>query len=300
MHPALILIPVAALLLGPRYLVQRVLKQHNRNAYELSHSGSEVARELLDHHRLDNVLVEQTDVADHYDPIAKAVRLNRDKYDRKSLTAVTTAAHEVGHALQDADGFPPFVWRSRLVRVAQVTGEVGSVMIIAVPIAALLTRNPVPTAVVGIAALGMLGTGVAAQLAALPTELDASFNRALPMLKEGYIDESQGVAARKILMAASFTYVASSLAAVLNIWPWLGRPVLGPRTAPAPPAPVRPAPRALALEAVPVRGRPGFRKATAPRLESRVRRSSRTGTTEALVRMVAKPVVRAWLTLARA
>jgi hypothetical protein len=67
---------------------------------------------------------------------------------------------------------------------------------------------------------------VVAQLASLPSELEASFGRALPMLRDGYISEQQGAEARKILLACSLTYVVSSMVAVLYIWPWIGRPVV--------------------------------------------------------------------------
>jgi len=69
----------------------------------------------------------------------------------------------------------------------------------------------------------MLGSGMAAQFAAVPTELDASFARALPMLQDEYIDDTQVRDVRQILIACSMTYIASSLVAVLHIWPWLGR-----------------------------------------------------------------------------
>ena len=104
MHPLIIVAPIVALLLAPQFFVRRILKQHNRNVNELRHSGAEVARELLDLHQLGNIKVESTDLGDHYDPKTKTIRLSRDKFERRSLTAVTTAAHEVGHALQDAGG----------------------------------------------------------------------------------------------------------------------------------------------------------------------------------------------------
>ena len=166
--------------------------------------------------------VERTDIGDHYDPKTKAVRLTRDKFDRKTLTAMTTAAHEVAHAIQDASNYGPFIWRMRLVKLAQAAGQAGTVIIMAVPAAAVFTRHQVPPLLIGSAILAMLGTGIAAQVAALPTELDASFGRAMPMLRDGYISDEQSKNAKEILVASSLTYVVASLLAVLNIWPWLG------------------------------------------------------------------------------
>ncbi len=222
MHPLVLLVPVAALFFGPRIWVKRVLKQHNRKEEDGFPTGGELAKKLLAQHRLHHVKVESSDIGDHYDPKAKAVRLTRDKIERKTLTAITTAAHEVAHALQDASNYGPFVWRMRLVTLAQTTGQVGSVVLLAVPAVSVFTRQTVPPVFIGAAALAMLGTGIASQLVALPTELDASFRRAMPVLQGGYITERQAKDARKILVASSLTYVASSLLAVLNIWPWLG------------------------------------------------------------------------------
>lgn len=224
MNPSVVLVPALVLVFGPRLWVGHVLKQHNQRDLPGSQSARDVARELLDKNRLQTVKVESTDVGDHYDPIAKAVRLGRDKIDRRTLTALTTAAHEVSHALQDASHYGPFVWRSRLVKVAQRAGEVGAVLFLSVPLTAIFTPYRLSPVLIGTAILAMLGTGVVAQLAALPSELDASFGRALPMLSDGYITQQQGQNARKILLACSLTYIASSLVAVLHIWPWIGHP----------------------------------------------------------------------------
>ena len=238
MNPVLVLIPAVALVLGPQLWVNHVLKRNNRRDQRRLPTGRELARELLDSHNLYKVRVESTDLGDHYDPQAKAVRLSRDKIDRRTLTAVTTAAHEVGHAIQHATGYAPFVWRTRMARVAQVTGQAGSAMLIAAPIAALVSRdNPIPPILIGVAAFAMLGTGVLAQLSALPTELDASFARALPMLKAGEITRREEKDARTILTACSMTYLASSLAGLLTVWRWL----------PVGPAATSPVPRARAL-----------------------------------------------------
>lgn len=222
MHPLVLLVPAAALIFGPQIWVKRVLKQHNRKEQTGFLAGGELARELLARHHLHEVRVESSDIGDHYDPKAKAVRLTRDKIERKTLTAMTTAAHEVAHAIQDATNYGPFVWRMRLVTLAQKTGQVGTVILLSVPAITLFTRHTVPPIFVFATALAMLGTGMAAQLTALPTELNASFARAMPWLKDGYITERQAIDARKILVASSLTYVASSLLSVLNIWPWLG------------------------------------------------------------------------------
>jgi Zn-dependent membrane protease YugP len=290
MHPVVVVIPAAALILGPRLWVRHVLKQYNRGEGGCPVSAAELARALLDSRQLHSVKVESTDIGDHYDHTAKAVRLNREKYNRKTLAAVTTAAHEVAHALQDAEAYAPYVWRTRLVKVAQVALEVGSVLLLAVPVTVLVTRRPLPPRIVGTTALSVMGTGVIAQLAALPSELDASFGRALPMLRdEDVISDGQVHDARKILVACSLTYIASSLAAVLSLWPWLGRAHRMTL--------VRPSSIALLdatqASSVPLRG-PAERPRRAARSQRRPGNRKPPGLMEDLVRQVGKPLIRGW------
>jgi Zn-dependent membrane protease YugP len=291
MHPAFALVPILTLVLGPRLWVGYVLKQHNGRDARLPLNASELARELLDMHGLRGVRVELTDLGDHYDPMAKAVRISRDKFDRRSLTAITTAAHETAHALQDASGFGPFLWRTRLVKVAHRTGEVGMVLLLSVPAAALLSRDPLPPVVIGGAALAMLATGLLAQLATLPCELDASFRRALPMLRQGYIGEGQARDASEILFACSLTYVASSLLSILNIWPWIGRPMVRAGAMAAGNAYVDQlvsAAQSGALKGAPRAGSPIGRR----------RGGKQQPLAEKALRRLAKPLIRGWIRLA--
>ena len=97
------------------------------------------------------------------------------------------------------------MWRSRLVALARVTGQVRSVLLIAAPTAALLGRRRIPAEVVIVSLFTMLATGLAAQVAAVPTERDASFRRALPLLRRRFVDEAQARDVREILLATSST-----------------------------------------------------------------------------------------------
>ena len=287
MHPLLILIPAVALLFGPKLWVRHVLKKHHEDDPSLAGTGGEVARMLLDRQGLQAVRVEITDIGDHYDPQTRAIRLSRDKHDRKTLTAVTTAAHEVGHALQHAGEYAPFVWRTQLANLSKVTGELGSVLLLTIPVAAITTRQPLPPVIIGATALSIIGVGVAAQAVALPTEFNASFTRALPMLRNGCIREDQVADARHILTACSFTYVASSLLGVLTLWPWLGR---GPIYL-APPA-ANCGPSAVAGDAC--SRRPHRIRRHVDRGRRRAPRRPRQRTGESLIRLVGKPLVRGW------
>ena len=222
MHLIIILILVLALTLGPQYWVQRVMTKYNQKDEDnFPGTGGELARHLLDRYQLDSVKVEVTEIGDHYDPISKTVRLTEDKFNGKTLTAITTAAHEVGHAIQDAAGNSLFHWRTRLATITATAQKLGSFLLFIAPVMTLISRAPSPGIVSALAAFLILGFGIIVQLVTLPVELDASFNKALPLLKDGYLEPEQVPASEKILKAAALTYVAASLAGLLNFWRWL-------------------------------------------------------------------------------
>lgn len=278
MHPVIIVIPAAILIFGPRAWVSRLLKKHDMNVLDTSVTAREFARDALDRQGLQLVKVESTDIGDHYDQQAKAVRLARNRIDRRSLTALTTAAHEVAHALQDASDYPPFIWRTHLSRVAQMAGQLGAVMLVAAPLLSFSTGRPFPFRAMGSAVFGVMGAGLVAQLAALPSELDASFNRAIPLLRGGYVGEERLKDARLILVACSTTYIAASLVSVLNFWPWFIHGVMA-----TPPQRVR-------KDCLAVVAEPGAR-----REQTGGRRKSTTlHAIEPIVRQLGKPLLRCW------
>ncbi len=226
MHIILILIFVlllGALIYGPGLWVQRVMKKYSTPNDLFPGSGGELAEHLLARLNITQVKVEETRPGqDHYDPVSQMVRLSPDNYSGKSLTAITIAAHEVGHAIQHASGDRWFGLRHRLVKVAQVAEKLGSVAIMAMPVLALATRSPALGGVMLLAGIGSMLVATLVHLVTLPVEWDASFGRALPLLTHGeYLAPSQAVHAKKILRAAAFTYVAGSLASLLNLYRWL-------------------------------------------------------------------------------
>ena len=210
-----------ALIVGPGIWVQAVMQRHRTPADRYAKTGGETARELLDSLALQNVTAEQTDRGDHYDPIAKAVRLSPDNFNGRSLTAITVAAHEVGHALQDARGFAPLRWRTRLVQWVSPIERIGAAMLLLSPLEALATRSRALSLLTFFGGFTILLSGVVVHLLTLPTELDASFVRALPLVQKRRIVRSDDLAdARRLLTAAAFTYVAAALQSLLNIARW--------------------------------------------------------------------------------
>ena len=213
---------VLAILFVPQVWVRQVLGRYNKDPEQnFPGNGGELARHLLDRFGLEDVAVETTDQGDHYDPVARKVRLTADKYQGRTLTAITVAAHECGHALQHAGEEPLFMWRSRLAVAGVWAARIGSFLLFAAPLLGLLARAPSPALFSVLGGFLVMGFGVIVQLVTLPVELDASFRKALPLLEAGYLEEQQVPAARRILKAAAWTYVAGSLAGLLNFWRWL-------------------------------------------------------------------------------
>lgn len=213
---------VAALVLGPGFWVKRVLARYSKPADRYGHSGSETARRLLDALDLRDVAVEISESGDHYDPSARAVRLGAANYQGRSLTAVTVAAHEVGHALQHAEGYAPLMWRTRMVQWVSPVEKTGAVLMMLTPVIIGVTRLPMAGMLVLLGGLMTLGSAVVIHLLTLPTEFDASFRRALPLLKQqDVLYQSDERHARRLLKAAAMTYVAASLMSLLNVARWI-------------------------------------------------------------------------------
>jgi Zn-dependent membrane protease YugP len=221
MHLLLPIVLVFALVFGPGWWVRNVMSRYSEPQDRYDGTGGELARHLLDSHDLQHVKIEETSKGDHYDPLEKVIRLTPDKLNGRSLTAVTVAAHEVGHALQDASGYAPLKIRSQLIMLTRPVERLGAGILMAAPLIGLLTRAPLVSLLMVLGGLMSLGATTLVHLVTLPTELDASFNRAMPMLEKGSVLKPVDLPhARRLLKAAALTYLSASLASLLNIARW--------------------------------------------------------------------------------
>ena len=218
---AFLIVAVLIAIFGPQLWARHILRRHSQHRDGIRGTGGELAKHLIENSQLSGVTVEQTDAGDHYDPQAKAVRLSENIHNGKSLTAVVVAAHEVGHAIQDKIDYAPLALRTRLVRFAQFSERIGAVILVALPFITALTRVPATGALMFAVGISVLLVPVLVHLVTLPVEFDASFERALPILALGYVPAAEMPNARRILMACALTYVAASLASLLNFWRWL-------------------------------------------------------------------------------
>lgn len=218
----LFLAVVLGLAMLPQLWVRNVIARHSADRPDIAGTGGQFARHLLDEMKLHHVKVEETDLGDHYDPDAKAIRLSPPNMHGRSLAAVVIAAHETGHAMQDATGYGPLQARTRLARQAIRIEKVGAIVMLAAPIMLVLARTPQVLLLEIAAGVVILGVSLAMHAFTLPVEFDASFRRALPVLKAGrYIPDADMPAARKILKAAAFTYVAAAAMSLLDVARWI-------------------------------------------------------------------------------
>ncbi len=221
-----ILIALGALLLfavvfGPQWWVRHVLAKHADDRPDLPGNGAELARHLLDEAGLQKVTVEQTDLGDHYDPDALTVRLSPPHHDGRSIAAVAVAAHEVSHAVQHARGEPAFARRYHLVKNLTWIDRLASGILLLAPVVFAFVHVPALLVLQLLAGLALLSIRVAVHVTTLPLEFDASFAKALPVLERGrYLADTDLPAARRVLKAAAYTYVAAALATLLDVARW--------------------------------------------------------------------------------
>lgn len=212
---------VIAIIFLPQWWAKRIFAKYSEPQQHIQGTGGELARHLLDRFKIDADVEETEEGNDHYDPESKTVRLSPKNFHDNSLTAVSVATHEVGHAIQHHNNETKLALRSRLITISVKLQKIGSIIMMIMPIVLLLTRNPFAAFIFFATGFLTIAGATVIHLVTLPVEWDASFGKALPILKEGYIREDEIKAADQILKAAAFTYIASSLMSILNIWRWI-------------------------------------------------------------------------------
>ncbi len=219
----LILALLAALAIyGPSLWVRYVLHRYSTHVDGMPGTGAELAEHLVERFQLDGVTVLKGEPGqDFYSPDDKVVSLSPDHYDGKSLTAVAVAAHEVGHAIQFCRKEAVSQLRERYLGRAIQIRRVGMLVVVSIPVIAALAKSPTLMVLLGLVGVATMLASVAMYVAILPEEYDASFNKALPILEEGYIPEQDIPVVRRILKACALTYVAAALADVFSLWRWL-------------------------------------------------------------------------------
>ena len=201
--------PALLLALWAQFRVKSAYAAASKVAAPLS--GAAAARYVLDSAGLQNVAIEQVPgfLSDHYDPRHKVLRLSPDVYQRRSLAAVGIAAHEAGHAIQDAQNYAPLVVRNAAVPVAGIGSNAGIWMFI---LGMIMQMN-----FLVLAGIGLFAAVVFFQVVNLPVEFNASARAKQQLVALGIVDEERMKYVNKVLDAAALTYVAATLQAILTL-----------------------------------------------------------------------------------
>jgi len=174
-------------------------------------AGVQVARMILDRNNLSNVRVEPVagQLTDHYDPRAKMVRLSESNFRGSSVAAVSVAAHECGHAIQDGVGYLPMKLRAGLFPVVAFSSQIWlPLFLIGIVVGAPLF--------VQLAAILFAGV-LAFHLVTLPVEIDASRRAYGFLTRYGILSHTEADGTKRVLTAAAFTYIVAALTAFLTL-----------------------------------------------------------------------------------
>jgi len=211
-----LLFSLPALLLGlwAQYKVQSAFKEYSRVRSFVGLSGAQIARRMLDSNGLNHVRVEEVGgfLSDHYDPSAKVLRLSPDVYRSNSLAAAGVAAHEAGHALQDANNYIPLQFRSAMVPSVQIGSWLGPIIFM---VGLFLAGSFGTTLAWG----GLILFGLTALFAVvtLPVEFDATRRAKAWLTTSGVIYTQESTGINRVLDAAALTYVAAAIQAISTL-----------------------------------------------------------------------------------
>ena len=195
--------------------VRSSYKKYSKKANASGVTGAEVARAILDRNGLPNVRVEPVagELTDHYDPRGKVVRLSEGNYRRNSVAAVSVAAHECGHAIQDATGYLPMKARAGLFPLVAFSSQVWILLFIAGIVMGAGTAAGsffVQLAVI------LFGAVLAFHVVTLPVEVNASTRAYGLLTRYGVLSHAEVGGTKRVLTAAAFTYIAAALTALLT------------------------------------------------------------------------------------
>lgn len=206
----LLLIPAMFLALYAQFKVSSNYSKWSRVPSVTRLTGAQMARKILDTNGCSDVRIEQISgkLTDHYDPQNGVLRLSSEVYCSSSIAALGVAAHEAGHAIQDAQDYAPMRIRASLVPIANIGSGA------AMPLFFLgLFFSWQPIVKIGILCFAL---SVLFYLVTLPVEFNAS-SRAVAVLADGYLPEDEVRGVKAMLSAAALTYVAAALQAVLQL-----------------------------------------------------------------------------------
>ncbi len=207
--------PALLLAMWAQWRVKTTFAEASRKPSRLS--GAAAARHVLDSAGLQHVGIEHISgrLSDHYDPRAKVLRLSNEVFGGNSLAAVGIAAHEAGHAIQDAKHYAPLVVRNLAVPAAGFGSQLAIPLLIGGAIFSY--RVPWLGETLLLAGILLFSAVVVFQIINLPVEFDASARAKAQLVNLGIVDQRDMGPVKKVLNAAAMTYVAATLQAILTL-----------------------------------------------------------------------------------
>ena len=202
----LYLIFLFILFVAPIIWYNYIFKKNDKVLINMPFTGFEFGRELLQEHNLNDVQIEGTKLGDHYDLINKKVMVLEDRLGKKSLTSITIICHEIAHAIQHKENYKPLKRRNVIIRNTSWITQLGSgILLIGFPIIFATGSYGFIKICLAVAAFSLL-IGALIHIITLDVEIDASFNKAYPIIKQK-VPVEYHQACRSILLAAALTYV---------------------------------------------------------------------------------------------
>jgi Zn-dependent membrane protease YugP len=211
--PLYLLLMLPGMALGG-WAQNRILSAYREGSRHRARSGvtgAEAAAAIMNAGGIQHVAIEPVagQLTDHYDPSHKVLRLSADNYRYNTLAAVGVAAHEAGHAIQDASGYPLLVVRNLIVPLAGIGSNVSFL--------ALLAGVALGWMLLVWVGIILFSTVVVFQLVNLPVEFDASRRAREQLLQTGLVMSEEDIVVGKVLSAAAMTYVAATLTSILQL-----------------------------------------------------------------------------------
>lgn len=208
----LIVMIVGALVSGAAALwVRSSYSKYSKQPSASGLTGAQVARTILDRNNLSNVKVEPVagQLTDHYDPRSKVVRLSEGNFRNNSIAAVSVAAHECGHAIQDATGYVPMKLRAGLFPIVNFAGQLWFPLF-------FLGILGFGSFFVQLAVIAFAGV-LLFHIVTLPVEINASTRAYGILTRYGMLSRSEADGTKRVLTAAAFTYIAAALTSLLTL-----------------------------------------------------------------------------------
>jgi Zn-dependent membrane protease YugP len=208
------------LILGPQMYVQKTYKKFLNIAASSGITGRDAAEQILRYNGLSHIVsIEPTRgfMTDHFDPTSNTLRLSEDNYYGRSISAISVAAHEAGHALQHNLGYGPIKARSAFFPAAALGSNLGPILLMVAMFLMFFMGVYGISQIIALVGIILFGAAVAFQFLTLPVEFNAS-SRALQQIKAyGLVSSAELSMSRSVLNAAALTYVAAALYSLMNL-----------------------------------------------------------------------------------